>query len=154
MAEIEFVKPERWMLESIANDMRPADILEIWVARKVTPLEALVDGWAKSHYSTVAMCDGEPLVMYGLVKGDILSGHGVVWMLGANSSLKYKRQFFIQTPPVIEQMLNICSKLYNMVHSKHTESIRWLEWLGFTIEDPQPHGPYNELFHKFHIGGS
>ena len=148
---VEFVKPTTEMVESIAADMRQADADEVWASNHHTPLESMMKGWEMSDFSTVVMGDGEPLVMIGLVKRDMLTGSGVVWMLGANKSLKYKKEFFRQTKPVIDEMLTICPRLCNMVHSKNTVSIQWLKWLGFTIDDPTPYGPVGELFHRFHL---
>lgn len=148
---VEFVKPERWMIESIAADMRQADIDEVWASSRLHPLNALLRSWEVSDLSAVAMADGEPLVMLGLVKRDVLTGSGVVWMLGANKALKYRRDFFTQTRPVIEQMLSVCPYLYNRVHGKNSVSIRWLKMLGFTIEDPEVFGLGRELFHRFHL---
>ena len=148
---IEFVRPTVEMVESIAAGMRQADADEVWASNHHTPLESMMKGWEASDFSTVAMCDGEPLVMIGLVKRDVLSGSGVVWMLGANRAMKYKKEFFRQTKPVIDEMLTICPRLCNMVHGKNTSSVQWLKWLGFTIDDPIPYGPDGELFHRFYL---
>lgn len=148
---IEFVRPTVEMVESIAADMRQADADEVWASNHHTPLESMMKGWEASDFSTVAMCNGEPLVMIGLVKRDVLTGSGVVWMLGANRAMKYKKEFFRQTKPVIDEMLTICPRLCNMVHGKNTSSIQWLKWLGFTIEEPTPYGPDGELFHRFYL---
>ena len=149
---IDFVAPTSEMVKSIAADMRQADVDEVWASNHHTPLESLSAGWRSSDFSTIAVCDNEPLVMIGLVKRDVLTGSGVVWMLGTNRALKYKRDFFRQTKPVIDEMLTVCPRLCNMVHGKNTNSIIWLKWLGFTIDnDPIPHGPDGELFHRFHL---
>ena len=139
------------LIKLIAADMRQDDIDEVWASNHFTPLESIVKGWELSDFSTVVMGDGQPLVIIGLVKRDILSGSGVIWMLGANRALNYRREFFRQTKPIIDEMLTICPRLCNMVHSKNTVSIVWLRWLGFTIDDPIPHGPDDELFHRFHL---
>lgn len=148
---IEFVKPTVELVESIAADMRQADVDEVWASNHHTPLESLMKGWQLSNLSTVVVYDNEPLVMIGVVKRDMLTGSGVVWMLGANRALKYRKEFLRQTKPVIDEMLTIYPRLCNMVHNKNTDSIRWLKWLGFTIDDPIPHGPDDELFHRFHL---
>lgn len=148
---VHFVKPTVELIESIAADMRQADADEVWASNHHTPLESLMKGWELSDLSTVIMGDNEPLVMIGLVKRDMLTGSGVIWMLGANRALNYKKEFFRQTKPVIDEMLTICPRLCNMVHSKNTNSIQWLKWLGFTIDEPIPHGPDDELFHRFHL---
>ena len=152
---IQWVKPTVGLVESIAADMRQADAEEVWASNHHTPLESMMKGWELSDVSTIALNDkGEPLVMIGLVKRDVLTGSGVVWMLGANRSMNHKKEFFRQTKAIIDEMLTICPRLCNMVHSKNTNSIIWLRWLGFTIGDPIPHGPDNELFHRFHLEGS
>ena len=152
---IQWVKPTVALVESIADDMRQADAEEVWASNHHSPLESMMKGWELSDVSTVAIDDnGEPLVMIGLVKRDVLTGSGVVWMLGADRAMNHKKEFFRQTKPIINEMLTICPRLCNMVHSKNTNSIIWLRWLGFTIGDPIPHGPDNELFHRFHLEGS
>lgn len=149
---IQWVKPTVVLVESIAEDMRQADAEEVWASNHHSPIESMMKGWELSDVSTVAIDDnGEPLVMIGLVKRDVLTGSGVVWMLGADRAMKHKKEFFRQTKPIINEMLTICPRLCNMVHSKNTNSILWLKWLGFTIEDPIPHGPDDELFHRFHL---
>ena len=148
---INWVRPTQAMVESIAADMRPADAEEVWASNHHTPIESLMKGWEMSDLSTMAVCDGEPLVMIGLVKRDLLSGSGVIWMLGSNKAMNHKKEFFRQTKPIIDEMLTACPRLCNMVHSKNTSSILWLKWLGFKIDDPIPHGPEGELFHRFHL---
>ena len=148
---VEFVKPTVELIEKIAADMRDEDVAEIWASHHHTPLESLMSGWEVSDLSTIVMGDDEPLVMFGLVKKDILSGSGTVWLLGANRAMQYKREFLTQSKPVIDEMLTICPRLCNMVHAKNKTSIRWLRWLGFTIEEPTQQGPDKELFHRFHL---
>lgn len=151
MADIEFIKPTKELVEMIAEDMRPEDVAEVWASDHNTPLESLMGGWRMSNFATVAAVEGVPLAMFGLVKRDILSGSGIIWMLGSNEAKKYRREFLTLTPPVIDEMLAICPRLCNMVHTKNRASVRWLKWLGFTIEEPEVHGPDQELFHRFHI---
>tara|TARA_R110002074_G_scaffold195878_4_gene362455 strand:+ start:2300 stop:2761 length:462 start_codon:yes stop_codon:yes gene_type:complete len=148
---IEFTQPTEELIRIIADDMRVQDIEEVWASHHHMPIESLMGGWEVSDYSTVVLADGEPICMFGLVKMDLLSGSGVVWLLGCNRALKYKRAFLQVSGPVVDEMLTICPRLCNMVHAKNTISIRWLKWLGFTIEEPVPHGPDGELFHKFFI---
>ena len=105
---IQWVKPTVELVESIANDMRQADAEEVWASNHHTPIESMMKGWEMSDVSTIAIDDnGEPLVMIGLVKRDMLTGSGVVWMLGANKAMKHKKEFFRQTKPIINEMLTI-----------------------------------------------
>lgn len=149
---IKFVKPTVEMIECISADMRQADKDEVWASNHHGPYEALMKGWQASDYISVALSEeGEPLVILGLVKRDILTGSGIVWMLGTNESMKHKKEFLKQTKQVIDEMLTICPRLCNMVHNKNRSSVAWLKWLGFTLDEPIPYGPENELFHRFHL---
>jgi len=148
---IEFVKPTLEMVEAIAADMRDVDAAEVWASSHHTPLQSLMASWELSDFAAIATHNGEPLVMLGIVKRDILSGSGVVWMLGCNAVMKHRKQLLSETKPLIEEMLTICPRLCNMVHSKNTSSITWLKWLGFTIDEPVPYGYAGELFHPFHL---
>jgi hypothetical protein len=148
---VKFVKPTIELIEVIAADMRQADVDEVWASHHHTPIQALSDGWKVSDFSVIVTVNDDPCVMFGLVIRDILSGTGVPWLLGTDNALKYKRQFLIQTQPVINEMLTICTRLVNYVHIDNKVSIRWLKWIGFTIDEPLPYGCDNELFHKFYI---
>lgn len=148
---VKFIKPTEAAIQLIAADMRDADVAEIWASHRHTPIDALMRGWELSDLSVIVECDGVPCTMLGLVVDCVLTGSGTPWLLSSNHALKYKREFLIQSPPVIEQMLDTCPRLSNHVHTKNRVSIRWLKWLGFTIEEPLPVGIDKELFHRFHL---
>lgn len=148
---VNYVKPTVELVEEIAKNMRQADIDEVWASDNFTPLEALMSSWEHSKYTTVITVNDEACVMMGLVMRDILSGHGVPWVLGTDNALKYKRGFFTEAPAIMDQMLNICPLLHNYVHCKNKISIRWLKRIGFTMCEPEPYGVEQELFHKFYI---
>jgi len=149
--EVKFVEPTVELIELIASDMRQADVDEIWASHHSTPIEALMSGWELSGYSVIVTVNDEPCVMLGVVVNDLLSGIGSVWLLGTDNALKHKRCFLTLVPDVIDEMLNICPMLYNHVHFKNIVSIKWLKRVGFTFDEPAPHGLDNELFYKFHI---
>jgi len=147
---IKFTEPTAEAIQFIADNMRDADIVEVWAAGHHTPIDSLTKSIDISEFNTLVTIDDIPCVLFGLVRTDILSGSGVPWMLGATSIMKHKREILKHSPVVIEQMLTICPNLVNYVHGKNKMSIRWLKWLGFIIEEPVPRGPDNELFHRFH----
>lgn len=149
--EVKFVRPTTELIEGIAANMRQEDIDEIWASHHSTPIDALMNGWKISDRSMIVVVNNEPCVMIGLVIRDILSGAGIPWLLGTENALKYKRCFLTQVPAVINEMLDICPRLFNYVHIKNKVSIRWLKRIGFTFDEALPYGCDNELFHKFHL---
>ena len=148
--EVKFVKPNQNLIEFIARNMRQADVDEIWASHHHRPLEALMSSWKVSDYSVIIVVNGEPCVMLGLVIHDILSGTGSPWLLGTDNALKYKSQFILRVPAVIDEMLAKCPTLINYVHVKNEASVRWLKRIGFIFDDPAPYGLENELFYRFH----
>lgn len=129
--------------------MRQADVDEVWASHHHSPIEALMKSWKISDRSVIVTVNDEPCVMIGLVIHDILSGTGSPWLLGTETALKYKRHFLTQVPDAIDEMLTICPKLFNYVHAENKVSIKWLKWIGFTLDEPLPYGCDNALFHKF-----
>lgn len=151
MVKVELVKPTLEHVIHIANHMRAADAAEVWASSRKTPLEAMLSGFKYSDRSIVVMVNDEPCAMIGLVIQSILTGTGVVWMLGSDESMNHRKLFLELSPPVIKEMLDVCPMLFNYVHADNKKSIRWLQWLGFTIESPKAHGVEGELFHKFYL---
>ncbi len=149
--EVKFVEPSIDLIDLIAKDMRQADVSEIWASDHYTPKEALVTGLDISHKSVVITIDNEPVVIIGLVIKDILPGVGVPWMLGTNNCIKYKRYFITLVPAIINEMLDVCPKLFNYVHINNKVSIQWLKRIGFSFDKAEPYGCDNELFYKFHL---
>lgn len=147
---ITFEKVTPAHIQYVADNMRQADAVEVWASSNATPLEALEKSLELSDYATTVCADGHPLVIMGLVKGGML-GTGVPWLLGTDDALKYKRHFLTESRQVVQEMLDICPHLYNHVHDKNYVSVRWLKWLGFMMDDPAPHGPNGELFHRFYM---
>lgn len=148
---VKFVKPTVEIIQHIADNMRAEDAAEVWASHRHTPMQALSAGMKLSDYTVVVCVDDVPCAILGLVIHDILTGSGVPWLLSTEDALKHKREFLKQSPPVIQEMLSICPRLFNHVHIENRISIRWLKWLGFTIDAPQPSGFDGELFHRFHL---
>lgn len=148
---VAFVKPTDELVRMVADTMRQADADEVNASHGHTPLQSLQSGLRVSDFAVVVMINGDPVAIFGLSKCNPITGSGVPWLLSSESALEHKREFLIQSPKVIKQMLQICPYLFNFVHTDNRTSIRWLRWLGFTIEDPVPFGKKRELFHRFHL---
>ena len=151
MAKLDFVKPTDKLIQHIADNMRQDDIDEVLAAGNSSPHSALLNSIQHSKAVVVATYNGEPLVVYGLVKQSILGSKGVIWMLGTDEATKFKREFMVYTKQVLHAMFEECDLLMNYVYTGNEVSIKWLRVLGFTIEEPMPHGPNNALFHKFYL---
>ena len=137
----------------VAENMREADRVEIRAMTRQTPYEALEQGLRDSSHVWAGTADDVPFCLFGVAPLTLLSGTGVPWMLGTDSVKMHARAFLRHNRPVVETMRKPYRRLENWVDARNVLSIRWLRWLGFTIEKPEPIGRDGELFHCFRMEG-
>ncbi len=138
-------------MQLIADDIRDIDALEVEITSGVAPMPGIVKSVKASCMSAVVCAGDTPLAVMGLVKKGTLSNTGVPWLLASNTAMLHRKSFLLESPPVIQEMLNVCPNLVNWVHSDNIASIRWLRWLGFTIDPAKPVNSNGDLFHRFHM---
>jgi len=150
MSEVRLDRATPEAIQFIADNMRKEDAVEVDALGGYTPLKALEHSLEHSIRHAVVYAGDMPLTALGLIRPNLLSPVGVPWLLSANQALQHRSQFLALSPQVINEMLTICPKLVNCVHSENKLSIRWLKWLGFTVEDAIPIGINGAMFHPFH----
>lgn len=81
--------------------------------------------------------DGEAAAVVGISLDSFTSGNGCPWMLTTNAVERYPRAFARLTRKLLDRGLQISGRLENVIDARYTRAIRWLEWLGFTVEPEQ-----------------
>ena len=76
-------------------------------------------------------------------------GVGVPWLLTSDLVEKFQFSFWAESKAVLPLILQKFPRLVNVVHAKHTASVRYLNRLGFIVEKAEPFGKKGEDFHKF-----
>lgn len=137
--------PER--VQYIADHLRAQDVAELAVTSPGESVrDVLAESVRNSRWTIVAAVDGVPAVVYGVAD----SGHdpnvGVPWMLATPDLRKIRKQFTERCRAEVRLMQQKYLVLTNEVHCRNTCAIRWLEWLGFTVDRSRPTGPNGELF--------
>ena len=127
-------------------ELRPADAAEV-AAFGLTRDEALQDSVARSIWSETWLVDGVPAAIVGLGRSALIGGHGVPWMLTGPACDRHRKRFLIESRRQVERMHREAAPLINYVHAEHRRAIRWLEWLGFTLEPARPLA--RGRFHRF-----
>ena len=133
----------------VASNIAQEDRAETLVMGFSTPLEALRRSAQASRDTRAGIVAGHPLVIVGVAQETLTSDVGHPWMLGTREVPSHARAVMEGSREVITQYLQWYRLLYNIVDARHTRAVRWLRWLGFTIEPAQPLGPKRALFHKF-----
>lgn len=119
----------------IAADMREADRIEVWASHRHAPAQALASSLEKSEMAWTCLVDGVPAFMWGVARrGSLISYRGSPWLLGTPAIHRVRREFLRQCPAYVERMQARFPRLENFVHAKNRLSVRWLRWMGFTVE--------------------
>ncbi len=148
--EIKIVTADPKHILPLAAGMRQGDIDEVWATGHYTPGEALRSSMYASELVWTALRRGEPIAMFGVAfAGSILSDKGAPWLLGTDAVWAERRALLRLTPHYVDLMQGRFPFLCNYVDSRHTQSIRWLKWCGFTILPAVPWGIEQLPFHPF-----
>lgn len=129
--------------------MRQADRVEVWAAGRKTPRGALEWSMLKSTHTWTAIIDGRPEIMFGIGDLNVLSGVGAPWLLGTDAVETHFVAFLRLSVEFRKQLLQRYLVLRNFVHDENRASIRWLQWLGFTLSDPVKVG--DQAFRMFEL---
>ena len=145
------VQSEAWMVAMVAHNLRPIDSREVFDACGSDPAAAVLDSFDKSCMAWTGIVGGAPVATFGVVPcGD---RDGIPWLVGTRQLENVQFTFAKLSRPYLSAMLERFDMLHNHVAAYNELSIRWLRWLGFTIDAPVPVGPGGAMFHHFWIGG-
>jgi len=135
---IEFMKPI----------MRYVDERECIASSGKSAGEALQDAYKISLWTKVILNEAnEPCCAFGVVPWT--KDKGVPWLLATECFDEITGVLKRISHLAVKQMLLNFSYLENYVDARSEIAIRFLEWLGFNIEEPIPFGKEDLPFHRF-----
>jgi len=120
--------------------LRQADREEVEALTGRDAREALVESVVRSAAAWAGLANGELVCLFGVVPVSLVGVTGIPWLLGSDAVTRYGRPFLRRNRAYLREMLREFPVLRNVVDARNTVSIRWLEWLGFTLGTPQPMG--------------
>lgn len=123
--------------EKVINlKLREADINEIRASSGLSPEDALlfIVNFCKEDLYVV-IHDNELEAIFGVTKSPSDSSEGTPWFLSTSKFKEFSISFAKESRKVIREMQKKYLTLSNYVHSSHQESIEWLRWLGFFIDE-------------------
>ena len=131
----------------VAENLRKVDEEEVSLSHNINGREAVIESWAYSDIIRgMVTDDGVACGLCGVVGQRI-------WMLGTDrltENRKARWQLCVEGRKWVDETIKeLNAPLFNQVYSKNTESIRWLKYLGFTVERPRPIGLSGALFCDF-----
>ena len=118
----------------VAHNLRLADKEELRAGGTDDYVACLSESFAASTVCRVALVDDVPVAVFGVCDSK-LDGVGIIWMLGTDGIYKISRKFLKGSAHEVRLLSGGYRTLFNYVYSENRLSIKWLEWLGFTIDD-------------------
>lgn len=94
--------------------------------------------------------DGVPAAIIGCPMVNALPRTGRPWMMGTDLIDEHPVPVGIASREKVEEWKGQVDLMVNYVDSRNRKAVKWLSWLGFTIEEARPLGPFEVPFHRFH----
>jgi len=148
-ADRRVVPSEVDMVAHVARNLRQADLDEAWAFYGRDPREMVMESFHKSHMCWTGLLAGEPVISFGCVTEDRLESRGVPWLVGTPKLEQVPFTFARLSRPFLRRMKERHICLTNHVDVRNGLAIKWLRWLGFTIDPAAPAGPFGLPFHHF-----
>jgi hypothetical protein len=111
--------------------------------------EILKKSLESSAHTWVGVHKGNIECVFGL--GELSKSIGVPWFLSSDKFDEFKMSFGKQSKRFVKTMLTLYPTLINIIDARNTDSIHWLEWLGFYIDYHHPVYLKGYPFYQFNM---
>lgn len=132
----------------LVSDILPADETEIR-ALGFTPTEALLRSVNESLECVAVRKGGRLASIAGVVQPTPLSNEYYPWMISTSMILSHPKEVVRYSRLIYSRWTGMFPVLTNYVDARHERAIKWLTWLGATMELDPAHGPFKRPFYKF-----
>jgi hypothetical protein len=133
--------------DALALVMREEDRAEAWAAAKLEPRAALAGSMLHSRDPMSFFLDGKIVGMAGVGQMSPYSRVGAPWLLSA--TLVWPPVLFRASRVWVREALKNYEKLENYVDARSKSTIKWLRWVGFSLDPAAPYGFLRLPFHRF-----
>ncbi len=132
---IEIVPATEVHIEELIRNMNDDCIKECQAFGK-TPKVAAEEAFQRSDEAYTGLTDGRVGAVFGVVPFALLGSTGRPWMLSTELTAKEWLYTARASKKFIRHTLRRYERLENAVDNRYKLSIKWLKWLGFTVERP------------------
>jgi len=151
---VHVVKAECSHVKSLEGRLREEDEREAQAAIGMTATEGMRIAYGFSRAVWAAEADsGEVIAIFGCAATSMFSLTGIPWMVGTDKVSEYSVSFARGGRRYVSRMLLLFDHLDNYVDVRNSLAIKWLKWIGFTLEPAESYGYAGLPFHRFHMTG-
>lgn len=145
---MKWAEPTSAALQHVGRHLRWQDRLEVMHSHGQTGESAVIESWRRSEICRcIAADDGRAVGICG-VNGN------TIWLLATDELLAApgdRRQFIREGRRWVDELFTQHGYqwLENWALASNATTLRWLQWLGFTVDTPEPMGRGAMLFCHF-----
>ncbi|MBF0164471.1 MAG: hypothetical protein HQM01_08260 [Magnetococcales bacterium] len=151
--EARIVVPTLEQMEALAGKIGASDLEELAASHGMQPFVGIYLSVRQSREAWAGIVDGALVGIFGVGLADHGPDVGVPWLVPAEDLKQHAGALLTCSRQFVERWRREYALLQNHVHVGNARSIRWLRWLGFTIDPPRPWGVRGALFHRFWMRG-
>jgi hypothetical protein len=127
------------MSHARAIRLRDGDAREV-AALGFTQEEGFAISLGRAVWADAYLVDGEVGAILGFSLSCLLGDRGQPWLMTGEPVNRVRKSFARLARDRISDLRRRYRYLANYVHADYTASLRFMAWLGFTVEPPQPFG--------------
>ena len=112
--------------------------VEIVRSSDMSVASALHRTLVNSRDAITVLQDGCPVVMIGTIAGVLSGGEAFMWMTYTDDAMKSPVRFLKQSKRFFRYFTDRYNRLFNYSDAEHEAANRWLDWLGFKVDQANP----------------
>ena len=136
-------------ITQVCFSIRVSDALELMGVSGLLPHQVMLAGEQNLLGGRAITYKGVAIAVFGLSASSTFSDEVYPWLIASNQVYAHRLSFLRTVKKLFKFYRGRYKEFVNYVDARNTESIKWLKWMGFKIEEPEPYGPYGLLYHKF-----
>ena len=139
-------------LPHLIEHLREWDKKELQSFRDITVEEGLLELLEDDGSQVWVSPKGNPCVVCGVMPHQEVAGMGIPYLLATEEFFEYTRLFARESKLWVQEASSKFPVLYNMVAADNIKAVRWLKWLGFTLDaKTENQGRFNIPFYPFYL---
>ncbi|MEM6898461.1 MAG: hypothetical protein AAF583_01640 [Pseudomonadota bacterium] len=135
-------------IDEILPSLRDADREEVGLMSRWSVRDALIVSVTRAPAYTVRI-DGNIAAIFGAPPASVVTDSATPWIVSTDVMTAHPLVAARHNWRIVETWKKHHRHLFNYVHAGNALAIKWLKWLGFTLHDEAPYGPYNAPFRQF-----
>jgi hypothetical protein len=135
-----------------AIDLRDADAREI-AAHGLSKEAGLSFSLDRALWADAYLVDGKVAALLGCGTTSLLGGHATPWLITGKPVERVRKSFARLAREKIAELRERYPLMINYVHADYADALKFMAWLGFTIDPPRPWGPLKAPFCRIHMRG-